>query len=190
MGRRWSWLTGRVMKRWSCLVGGDGLLNPAHVVADLGVDTRLVFLSAAIAPGDNALELSTADHRATGVTLGEKEEPVTNPQLCPEGRKAQRRSSFPRGPRFQMLILHEPNSFPGKSTLILHTVLLFFSSLLLSPLFPQLQVCEAKKRWGTGSSMLPIQPGSFQSSLLLYPSSEGHQDILFAQDLYIFSPEP
>ena len=113
-----------------------------------------------------------------------------NPQLCPEGRKTQRCSSFPRGPRVQLLILHEPNSFPGKSTLILHTVPLFFSSLLLSPLFPQLQVCEAKKRRGTGSSMLPIQPGSFQSSLLLYPSSEGHQDILFAQDLYIFSPEP
>lgn len=95
MGGRWSWLAERVMKRWSCLVGGDGLLNPAHVVADLGVDTRLVFLSAARAPGDNALELSTADHRATGVTLGEKEEPVTTHSSAQRGERLKGVPPFP-----------------------------------------------------------------------------------------------
>ena len=60
----------------TCLVGGDGLPNPAHVVADLGVDTRLPFLSTASTPGDNALERSVADHRPTRVTLHEREETV------------------------------------------------------------------------------------------------------------------
>ena len=64
----------------------------------------------------------------------------------PRGEKGSRCSSFPWGPRFQVLILQKPISFPGKSTLILHTVPLLFSSLLLSPCFPQLWVCEAKKR--------------------------------------------
>ena len=91
MGGRWSWLTRRVLKRWSCLVGSDGLLNPAHVVADLGVDTRLVSLSAAIAPGDNALELSIADHRAARVTLGKKEEPV---RTCSSAQRGERLTVF------------------------------------------------------------------------------------------------
>ena len=52
------------------LVGSNSLLNPVHIVADLGVHTRVIPLGTAIAPGDNALELSIADHRATRVTLG------------------------------------------------------------------------------------------------------------------------
>lgn len=51
------------------LVGSNGLLNPAHVVADLGVDSRLVLQGTAIAPGHDTLEFSIADHGATGVTL-------------------------------------------------------------------------------------------------------------------------
>lgn len=54
------------------VVGGYGLLNPVHKVADPGVDTRIVLLGAAIAPGDDSLELSIADHGATRVTLGRK----------------------------------------------------------------------------------------------------------------------
>lgn len=53
-------------------VGSDGLLNPVHVVGHLGVDSRPVLLGAAIAPGDNSLELSIADHRAPRVTLERK----------------------------------------------------------------------------------------------------------------------
>lgn len=45
-------------------------MNPVQVVADLGVDTRLPFLSTAITPGNNTLEFSIADHRATRVQLG------------------------------------------------------------------------------------------------------------------------
>lgn len=66
----------------TCLVGGDGLPNPAHVVADLGVDTRLPFLSTASTPGDNALERSVADHRPTRVTLRNKEEKVRTPSYA------------------------------------------------------------------------------------------------------------
>lgn len=58
-----------------CLVGSYGVLNPSHVVADLGVDTRFALHGTAIAPGDNTLELSIADHRATRVTLNKKERP-------------------------------------------------------------------------------------------------------------------
>lgn len=58
-----------------CLVGSHGVLNPSHVVADLGVDTRFALHSTAIAPGDNALELSIADHRSTRVTLNKREKP-------------------------------------------------------------------------------------------------------------------
>ena len=52
-----------------CLVCGNGVLNPVHIVADLGVHTRVVLQGTAIAPGDNALELSIANHRTTRVTL-------------------------------------------------------------------------------------------------------------------------
>lgn len=58
-----------------CLVGSHGVLDPSHVVADLGVDTRFALHGTAIAPGDNALELSIADHRATRVTLNKREKP-------------------------------------------------------------------------------------------------------------------
>lgn len=53
----------------SLVVGSHGLLNPVHEVADPGVDTRLVLLGTAIAPGDNSLKLSVANHRATRITL-------------------------------------------------------------------------------------------------------------------------
>lgn len=51
------------------LVGGHGAADPGVVVADLGVDTRLVPLSAAVTPGHHTLELTVAHHGATGVTL-------------------------------------------------------------------------------------------------------------------------
>ena len=54
-------------------VGCYRLLNPVCKVAHLGVDARLVLLGTAIAPGDDALELSFADHRATRVTLGRRQ---------------------------------------------------------------------------------------------------------------------
>ena len=137
MGGRWRWLTGRVMKRWSCLVGSDGLLNPAHVVADLGVDPRLVFLSTAIAPGDNALKLSTADHRAARVTLGRKEEPVRAHSSVQRGERLKGVPPFPRDHVSKCWSSTKPISFPGKPTLILHAMPLFFllpsSRSLLSP---------------------------------------------------------
>lgn len=80
---------GWVMKRSRCLVGSDGLPNPVHVVVDLGVDTRLVSLSTAIAPGDNALEHSTASHRATRVTLSRKEETVRTLNYAQMGESLQ-----------------------------------------------------------------------------------------------------
>ena len=52
------------------LVGSNGVLNPGNIVADLGVHTREILLGTAIAPGDNVLELSTSDYKATIVTLG------------------------------------------------------------------------------------------------------------------------
>lgn len=51
------------------LVGSNCALNPAHVVADLGVHTRVIFQGTAIAPGDDTLEFSIADHGTTRVTL-------------------------------------------------------------------------------------------------------------------------
>jgi len=51
------------------LVGGHGAADPAVVVADLGVDSRLVPLGAAITPGHHTLQLTVAHHGATGVTL-------------------------------------------------------------------------------------------------------------------------
>lgn len=58
------------------LVGSYGVLNPAHGVADLGAHARLALQSAAVAPGDNALQLFVADHGATGVTLSKREKPL------------------------------------------------------------------------------------------------------------------
>lgn len=51
------------------LVGGHGVANPADVVADLGVDSGLVPLGAAITPGHNTLQLTVAHHGATRVSL-------------------------------------------------------------------------------------------------------------------------
>lgn len=51
------------------LVGGHGAANPGVVVADLGVDSRLVPLGAPVTPGHHTLQLIVAHHRATGVTL-------------------------------------------------------------------------------------------------------------------------
>ena len=51
------------------LVGSNSLLNPVHIVADLGVHTRIIWQGTAIAPGDDALELSIADQRPTRVSL-------------------------------------------------------------------------------------------------------------------------
>jgi hypothetical protein len=45
-------------------------LNPIQIPAHFGVYSRIVFQGTAIAPGDNSLELSIADYRATGVILG------------------------------------------------------------------------------------------------------------------------
>ena len=51
------------------LVGGHGAANPGVVVADLGVDSRLVPLGTAITPGHHALQLTIAHHGATGISL-------------------------------------------------------------------------------------------------------------------------
>lgn len=53
------------------LVGGHGTANPGVVVADLGIDSRLVPLGTAIAPGHHTLQLTVAHHGATRVTLTE-----------------------------------------------------------------------------------------------------------------------
>lgn len=44
-------------------VGSHSLLNPAQVVVDLGIDTKLASRCTACTPGDNALDLSIADDR-------------------------------------------------------------------------------------------------------------------------------
>ena len=64
--------TKRIQRYRGFLVGSNCVLNPIHIVADLGVHTRIVWQGTAIAPRDNALELSIADHRATKVTLGKR----------------------------------------------------------------------------------------------------------------------
>lgn len=64
------------MKREWCRVGSNGLLNPVHIVADLGVDTKFAFQSSAMAPGDSTPELSVADHRTTRVILSKSEETI------------------------------------------------------------------------------------------------------------------
>lgn len=52
-----------------CLVGGHGVADPAVVVADLGVDTRVVPLGTAVTPGDHTLQLTAAHHGAARVSL-------------------------------------------------------------------------------------------------------------------------
>lgn len=64
------------------LVAGHGGADPGVVVADLGVDSRLVPLGAAIAPGHHTLQLAVAHHGATGVTLRAQDAPCE--QTCPE----------------------------------------------------------------------------------------------------------
>lgn len=57
-------------------VGSHSLLNPAQVVVDLGIDTKLASRCTACTPGDNALDLSIADDRGTRVTLVRKKRPL------------------------------------------------------------------------------------------------------------------
>lgn len=49
--------------------GSHGLPNPAQVVVDLGIDTKLASQCTACTPGDNALNLSIAEDRGTRVPL-------------------------------------------------------------------------------------------------------------------------
>lgn len=51
------------------LVGVHGVSDPGGEVADLGIDTRFVFLGTAITPGHNTLKLVVAHHGAARVTL-------------------------------------------------------------------------------------------------------------------------
>lgn len=51
------------------LVGGHGAADPGVVVADLGVDSRLVPLGAAVTPRHDTLKLTVAHHGATRVSL-------------------------------------------------------------------------------------------------------------------------
>lgn len=51
------------------LIGIHCVPDPGVVVADLGVDAGLVPLSAAVTPGDDALQLAVADDGAAGVSL-------------------------------------------------------------------------------------------------------------------------
>lgn len=53
----------------SILVGGNGGLDPGDVVANLGVNSGIAPLGTSITPGDNALELSIADHGTAGISL-------------------------------------------------------------------------------------------------------------------------
>lgn len=51
------------------LVGAHGASDPAGIVADLGIDTRIIPLGTAVTPGHDTLKLVVAHHGATGVTL-------------------------------------------------------------------------------------------------------------------------
>lgn len=51
------------------LVGVYGASDPGGVVADLGIDTRFVFLGTAVTPGHNTLKHVVAHHGAARVTL-------------------------------------------------------------------------------------------------------------------------
>lgn len=57
-------------------VGSHGPLNPAQVVVDFGIDTKLASRCTACTPGDNALDLSIADDRGTRVALVRKKRPL------------------------------------------------------------------------------------------------------------------
>lgn len=66
----------RLCSRLYCSSRCHCVLDPWGVVADLGVDPRLVSQSAALSPRHDSLELSTTHHRTTGVTLRVKERGV------------------------------------------------------------------------------------------------------------------
>lgn len=53
----------------SVSVGGNGGLDPGDVVANLGVNSGIAPLGASNTPGNNALQLSVADHGTTRVSL-------------------------------------------------------------------------------------------------------------------------
>lgn len=80
------------MGSWSWLIVLHGLPDPAHVFADLCVDTRLFGDSTWIlAPGDNALKRPVTDQRAPRVALGmgRERKPVRRGGLPGEGRGGQ-----------------------------------------------------------------------------------------------------
>lgn len=58
-----------LMKGKRIQLAAIGLPNPAQVVVDLGIDTKLASQCTACTPGDNALDLSIADDRGTRVPL-------------------------------------------------------------------------------------------------------------------------
>lgn len=62
----------------SLAVHGENVVDPGHQRADFGVNARVVRLSAALAPGDNTLQLPITHQRTTRVPLGrgEKEKGV------------------------------------------------------------------------------------------------------------------
>lgn len=162
------------MKTYMCLVGSDGVLNPVHVVADLGVDTRLAAEGAAVAPGDNALEFSVADHGATRVTLSKREKPVRTLSSAQVGERLT--DAFPVSwshlPR--LLMLHEaPSLPPGNAPVSLHTTS-YSSSLLLAP--PRSLVAGLKgqkERVGGGVSCCPASPASFKEAFYQLPPRKG-----------------
>lgn len=57
------------MKGKRTQVGSHGFPNPAQVVVDLGIDTKLASQCTAGTPGNNALDLSISDNRDTRVPL-------------------------------------------------------------------------------------------------------------------------
>lgn len=106
------------------LVGSYGLLNPAHVIAHFGVDARLAFESTAVAPGDNALEFSIADHGAARVTLSERDMTVRTLSYAQMGETLKTVPLLSRGHLPRLLILCEAPSLPWEISL--HTTPLVF----------------------------------------------------------------
>lgn len=53
----------------SVSVGGHGGLDPGDVVANLGVNSGIALPGTSDTPGNNALELSIADHGTAGISL-------------------------------------------------------------------------------------------------------------------------
>lgn len=53
----------------SVSVGSNGGLDPRDVVANLGVNPGVALLGTSNTPGNNALELSVADHGTAGISL-------------------------------------------------------------------------------------------------------------------------